>query len=400
MSYQKIFNLPKDHQLQKKIRKQVRPDEMNPDPDHNKLNISVPYDRLNEIKHYIQGMKDAESTLNKKKIKEDLVQQKLPLHIAVKTDSMDFIKQQIRDLQLKYDMGEAFVLVQGPSKQVLIFTAWLFEYTNNAISGQTAKYEGFQEIHLVQEKISLSTFHRVNRAKIFEKADNLNLTREITHDVLLVSGRKSEVHELQSYLQKIEADAKNDLYPKYWDFYNDAAFAEIEVAQDSEEFLMVDTEFKKTMPQFKITKLTRIQNKHLMDQFIHTLHKQLEIRPEFFNRKLLFHGTKGLAPSVIYKDSDSGFDTQYANDGAQGRGLYFAGNASYSHGYRHTTKNNTFQMFFADVYAGRSAAAVNTTRNKAPTGYDSVEVKGANHFIIYDNFRSYPLYLIDYQQGN
>ena len=99
----------------------------------------------------------------------------------------------------------------------------------------------------------------------------------------------------------------------------------------------------------------------------------------------------------IYANFDTGFDLQYAQYGLCGKGLYFAEAASYSNGYAYTTPQGTRQMFLADVYVGKSHAGTGSNIVKAPKGYDSVNNVSGAHFIVYHNFYSYPLYLIDYK---
>ena len=72
-------------------------------------------------------------------------------------------------------------------------------------------------------------------------------------------------------------------------------------------------------------------------------------------RLLLWHGTSTLNPEEIYKKDGEGFNINYANGGLWGQGIYFAVNASYSGNYyKFEVKENTFQLFFADVLIGKS----------------------------------------------
>ena len=85
------------------------------------------------------------------------------------------------------------------------------------------------------------------------------------------------------------------------------------------------------------------------------IQKRQELHPEEpINRMLLFHGTRQTEPERIYKNFDTGFDLQYAAHGAYGKGIYFARDASYSHGFAHPLKNGVFQMLLADVFVGKA----------------------------------------------
>lgn len=50
------------------------------------------------------------------------------------------------------------------------------------------------------------------------------------------------------------------------------------------------------------------------------------------NQKLLWHGTSGADPFLVYQ-GEEGFDMKFAHSGMWGRGLYFAANSSYSDPY-------------------------------------------------------------------
>jgi len=56
-------------------------------------------------------------------------------------------------------------------------------------------------------------------------------------------------------------------------------------------------------------------------------------------------------------------------------------------------------MLVTDVFVGKAyKSKINNTLIKAPEGYDSVEAQEIfNGFVIYNNFHSVPLYLIEYE---
>ena len=138
-----------------------------------------------------------------------------------------------------------------------------------------------------------------------------------------------------------------------------------------------------------------------MDHYVTMLQKRQEIRANIKNtRKFLFHGTRTIKPDQIYKSMDTGFDLQYSNpNGLYGKGLYFAVEASYSHnGFTYSLGKDTFQMFLADVFIGNPyKSQQNRSLIKPPEGYDSVEGYKDGFYILYNNFHSYPLYLIEYK---
>ena len=101
-------------------------------------------------------------------------------------------------------------------------------------------------------------------------------------------------------------------------------------------------------------------------------------------------------------NSDTGFDLQFSKtSGLYGTGIYFALNASYSHkGYAYSLGDGRYQMFLADVFIGKPFKSdPNNGLVKAPNGYDSVSGQNGIH-VVYNNFHSYPLYLIEYTTSN
>jgi len=109
-------------------------------------------------------------------------------------------------------------------------------------------------------------------------------------------------------------------------------------------------------------------------------------------REFLFHGTRQNDPSVIYRDSDTGFDLLYARHGSYGKGLYFAQNANYSHNGYVYQKNGFYYLLVGDVFLGRTTNKASQDGLKANEGYDSVSANQI--FIVYNNYQSYPLYLV------
>ena len=119
--------------------------------------------------------------------------------------------------------------------------------------------------------------------------------------------------------------------------------------------------------------------------------------------KHLFHGTTKTDPKVIY-ESERGLDIKYAEDGLNGIGIYFADNSSYSSRYAHRKGNGVNQMFLCTVLTGVSTqkgGGKNVKKpppmeNKPNLDYDSINTGDGGHFIVYENNKAYPGYLITY----
>ncbi|CDW78692.1 poly adp-ribose polymerase member 14-like protein [Stylonychia lemnae] len=120
--------------------------------------------------------------------------------------------------------------------------------------------------------------------------------------------------------------------------------------------------------------------------------------------KHLFHGTRQNDPFKIYS-FEHGLDMRYSNNGVNGIGLYFADNSNYSQSYCHTNNVGIKQLFMCTVITGLSSnqGGGKGARMPAPIPgkqgvlYDSFNNGNKGHYVIYDNQKSYPGYLISYK---
>lgn len=305
---------------------------------------------------------------------------------------IDIITQKAIEHHLEYEVIYDKIQVVGVEPDLFRFLTWLYDFLNMSIS--------MKKHDFAHDEVSISTFHRLHKEEIISKANDLNITCDFRYHMILLTGLSQSLKEFKNYLHQVETSAKKALYPKYWDLEDQSVYSEIDVCPRSVEFEEIAVRMSSSLPKAKITKLTRIQNNYLMTHYITNLNMRQEVRKGSLNRHLLFHGTSTLDPQLVYKNFDTGFDLQYANTaGLYGKGLYFAQNASYSHnGYSFAALNGKFQMILADVFVGKSCHLLgsDSTLIKAPEGYDSV-LSNTDFFIIYNNFHSYPLYLIEYQ---
>lgn len=119
--------------------------------------------------------------------------------------------------------------------------------------------------------------------------------------------------------------------------------------------------------------------------------------------KHLFHGCNQTQPKLIY-ESEDGLDIRFANNGALGQGIYFANNSCYSNSYAHNKGNGEKQMFLCLVLVGESVLQNGGGIRIPPLKpgsqterYDSVNNANGGHFVIFDNAKCYPGYLITYK---
>lgn len=339
--------------------------------------------------------------MNETDVFENYVQKELKLSSFMKAQ-VDRIEEQAERFYLTSEIVSDKILVRGQKEDIFEFLNWLYALTVDITEDELSKFKHGKVVEkhgdYQQIEVAFSTFHRLHQNEIFSKANQLELICESAYDMLLLSGYLDSLKEFKAYLQEIEGSAKKALYPKYWDFYILPKFSEIDLQEGTLEFQEVKALFCASLKHMKITKLTRIQNKYLMENFITMLQKRQEYRDGIdTSRKLLFHGSRKINPRTIYEESDTGFDLQFSNPkGTYGKGLYFAVKSVYSHKFAHKLMNGSYQMLLADVFVGKSViVGKGTNWVKAPPGYDSIESTNSS-YIIYNNFHSYPLYLIEY----
>ena len=129
------------------------------------------------------------------------------------------------------------------------------------------------------------------------------------------------------------------------------------------------------------------------------------------NEKWLFHGTSQTKPEVIY-NGEIGFDMRHSNSGMWGNGIYVAVNASYSTGgYSFKNDDDTRSIFYCRVAIGEDVTLPSDSKYRFPPEkpgrriknfaverYDSIKgnTVGNDIYIVYENSRAYPDYLITF----
>ena len=273
-------------------------------------------------------------------------------------------------------------------------------------------------------QINMSTGHRrrIKQSKITQQPEATPPTSESEEKspiYILVNGCTEDVHIAE---QKILGILRNPRDPEFakevascerppdWELDGSPLILR-EVRNTSEEFRKVLHQMRESIPGVKIVTLQRIQNEWLWTKF--SQHREMirEKNQGNLSEKNLFHGTRNTDPSLIY-DGEEGFDMRYCEQGMWGRGNYFAANALYSHAYSHPTRDRMSQMFLARVVVGETFTCQPDSSLRMPPvktslsssmfkneRYDSVSgiTKGTQVYIIYDNLKAYPLYLVTYR---
>ena len=199
--------------------------------------------------------------------------------------------------------------------------------------------------------------------------------------------------------------------PPEWEGDDSSSSLSLKAVQpSSNEFGRVLSLMQRTLPNVRIIKLERIQNEWLWTRY--SQHRELiKKKNQGIAQELdLFHGTRSNPPNCIYT-GEEGFDMRFSAQGMWGTGNYFAVNASYSHAYAHSTAGGHRQVFLVKVVVGASFDCPSNPSLRMPPEkqskttslfgverYDSVSgvTKGSKVYIIYDNLKAYPFYLITY----
>lgn len=229
---------------------------------------------------------------------------------------------------------------------------------------------------------------------------------------LILSGMSNNVDRVKSELLNLSIRAGNKLkYPEHWSHMKPSDRLKlIKLESKSSEYKIIFDKVKQTVSSFDIEKIERIQNKHLWKIY----QRQLD----FFkdkgvqsNEVLLFHGTRSTSPDNIY-DGEIGFQMQFSGQGMWGRGIYFAVNAVYSkQNYAYKNNDGTHSLFYARVALGDfvqlpASNSITLPPEKPQSNgqfskirYDSIKgnTGGSDVFIIYENGRAYPEYLITFK---
>ena len=221
----------------------------------------------------------------------------------------------------------------------------------------------------------------------------------------------------------VEPPKEQKSFNKPHEWEDDAKpFSLKDVPTASAEFNKVLLLMQKTLPAVQIMKVERIQNEWLWKKYSQHCVEIKKKNGGMLVEKELFHSSGVNDPHLIYQ-GEEGFDVRLCSEGRWGIGIYFAASAKSLHRYAYTAAvgdNSTpvayRQMFLARVNVGEtyecppdhtlkmpppkpsSQSATSSSVQFSVDRYDSVTgvTKDSRVYIVYDNRKAYPLYLISY----
>ena len=227
--------------------------------------------------------------------------------------------------------------------------------------------------------------------------------------------------------------------PEHWEEGREGL---VEVLPTKDEYWEVLEQLRETMSDAHISHLWRVQNHSLWAYY--SSHKdRWTLLGTDHNEQRVWHGTSNVDPDVICSDPQDGFIMQLAKYGWWGRGVYFALSSRYSHSYafrpygsvwqatygdrqegdglvgdgkgsiaaRREGKDGEREMFLVKLLVGKVIEMDRDANLSIPPHlqgtsgprYNTVKGKandGTEVYVVYENGRAYPEYLVRYYRGS
>ncbi|XP_064312921.1 protein mono-ADP-ribosyltransferase PARP12-like [Phalacrocorax carbo] len=197
----------------------------------------------------------------------------------------------------------------------------------------------------------------------------------------------------------------NSACPPQWDqsALPDIGFKLVQLSYTSHEYGKIKRLFEKTMKDYYIHQVQRIQNPALWQVFQWQKEQMKKLnKPKQVDERLLFHGTNvSHVPAICEQNFDwricGTHGTMY------GKGSYFARDASYSHDYC-SSHNGRYSMFVAlvlvgDFVEGKPEYVRPPLRARDSNRlYDSCvnDLTDPSIFVIFEKHQIYPAYILEY----
>ena len=166
---------------------------------------------------------------------------------------------------------------------------------------------------------------------------------------------KSTETEIRANLMKLmqEQTPNIDGPPSHWDPHGPDEICKLILIQPpSTEYSDVVSNFRSTMPKASLLRVERIQNTWLWTRYQQDKQRTIQKSETGANEMIVYHGTRGNPPVQIYK-GEQGFEARVASSGMWGTASYFAVNASYSDSYAFQCPDDgNKQIFSVKICAG------------------------------------------------
>ena len=186
-----------------------------------------------------------------------------------------------------------------------------------------------------------------------------------------------------------------------------------EMKSESEDWKLCERMIQKSL-QVNITKVTRIQNLWLWEAYSFSKTRMTKRNYGIINEMELFHGTSTIDPIEIACGED-GLDVRLSKGGSWGYAIYLSESAVYSDQFAHHLSTGEKELIITKALIGDSFDyGIQRSRQlKVPPTkqgpmqkmvnikYDSVAgiTRNTRVYMIYDNHKTYPLYIIRYKSN-
>uniref|UniRef100_A0ABM5GH75 Protein mono-ADP-ribosyltransferase PARP12-like isoform X1 n=1 Tax=Pogona vitticeps TaxID=103695 RepID=A0ABM5GH75_9SAUR len=195
-------------------------------------------------------------------------------------------------------------------------------------------------------------------------------------------------------------------YPQTWDKSSlpEIGYRTVELNKLSPEYTNIEYLFQKTMSNYIILRIRRIQNPSLWQVYQWQKEQMKKKRGgRSADEKLLFHGTTSNLETIC----NDNFDWRICgtNGTVFGKGSYFARDAQYSHNYCQRDAKEKI-MFVARVLVGDFTVGRATYTRPPPKSYDRLScydscvdnIADPSIFVIFEKHQIYPAYMIHYSE--
>lgn len=227
--------------------------------------------------------------------------------------------------------------------------------------------------------------------------------REVRRRPRFVSAQDVE-DKLKNTSSKSSSSSTAESLPSHWDknAIPEFGYKLIHLSQSAPDYNLIESLFRRTMPQSKINSIQRIQNPSLWKVFQWQKEQMKERNGGEPAMLYLFHGTD---ESLIEAICEQNFDWRMCgvHGTSYGKGSYFAKDASYSDRYASVKGEPRKIMFVALVLVGqytkgRSSYVRPPHKPNSRTLYDSC-VDSENNpgiYVVFEKQQIYPEYIIKY----
>ncbi|XP_054032652.1 protein mono-ADP-ribosyltransferase PARP14 [Dryobates pubescens] len=286
------------------------------------------------------------------------------------------------------------------SKAELVYN--LVEWRYSASNGTFVAFDKLTNMQLEDAKLAKVKYITV---KINQKKYKVDLKTLQAKDH---QGKTLIFQRVQKNEGKLQLSQQSIQLPEHWNDMQNEWVKVVNLQPSHQEYLVVQKKFKRTCPNYTITKIERIQNPFLWQTYQIKKISLCKKNRNQNNEKLLFHGTPSSSLSMI---NYNGFNRGFAgkNGASIGNGTYFAVDASYSAQKTWSTPDvdGKRYMYLARVLTGKYCLGRKglitppPKHSSDPTDlYDSVVdcVNAPTMFVIFNDIQAYPEYLITFKK--